>query len=86
MHTNYDLLRINIFEHIELQISKHYIIIIFVLKCLRPVYLCDGMAITTTEGLGSKQAGFHEIQQRLADNNGSQCGFCTVGMVMSMYR
>ena len=27
----------------------------------------------------------HEVQQRIADAHGSQCGFCTPGMVMSMY-
>jgi xanthine dehydrogenase/oxidase len=53
--------------------------------CLRPVLACDGMAILTTEGIGNKQDGFHPVQERIAKCNGSQCGFCTPGQVMSLY-
>ena len=54
-------------------------------SCLRPLVACDGAAITTTEGLGSEATGLHPVQKRIADFNGSQCGFCTPGMVMSTY-
>ena len=43
------------------------------------------MKFTTVEGIGSKQNGFSDIQKRIADYNGSQCGWCTPGMVMNMY-
>jgi xanthine dehydrogenase molybdopterin-binding subunit B/xanthine dehydrogenase iron-sulfur cluster and FAD-binding subunit A len=55
--------------------------------CLFPLCSLDGYSVTTAEGLGSSQAkdGFHPVQERIADFNGSQCGFCTPGMVMALY-
>eukprot|EP01052_Picozoa_sp_SAG31_P013872 SAG31_NODE_846_length_11539_cov_70.858392_6_plen_83_part_00 len=43
------------------------------------------MAITTTEGLGNARGGYSNVQNSIAAGNGSQCGFCTPGMVMNMY-
>ncbi|KAK3747539.1 hypothetical protein RRG08_030072 [Elysia crispata] len=54
-------------------------------SCVCPLYSVDGWIITTTEGLGSQRAGLHPIQQRIIDYNGSQCGYCTPGLVMAMY-
>lgn len=54
--------------------------------CLRPLCTVDGTMITTAEGLGSMRTGhLNPIQQKIADCNGSQCGFCTPGWVMTMY-
>ncbi|WAR18283.1 XDH-like protein, partial [Mya arenaria] len=44
-----------------------------------------GLAVTTVEGIGSVKHGLHPVQERLAASHGSQCGFCTPGIIMSMY-
>ncbi|XP_043965965.1 aldehyde oxidase 6 isoform X2 [Gambusia affinis] len=53
--------------------------------CLLPVCQLYGAAITTVEGIGSSKTSIHPVQERIAKAHGSQCGFCTPGMVMSMY-
>ena len=54
-------------------------------SCLVSVCALDGARVTTIEGLGSSASGYHPLQEHLAHCNGSQCGFCSPGMVMSMY-
>ncbi|XP_059474057.1 uncharacterized protein LOC132195836 [Neocloeon triangulifer] len=54
-------------------------------SCLVPVFACHGWEILTVEGIGSKRNGFHPVQANLAQFNGTQCGFCSPGMVMNMY-
>jgi len=52
--------------------------------CLAPLCSVDGQSVITVEGIGTSQAP-HPVQQRIADCHGSQCGFCTPGIVMSLY-
>ncbi|XP_032515070.2 xanthine dehydrogenase-like [Danaus plexippus] len=53
--------------------------------CLTPLCSIHGLAVTTVEGIGNAQDKLHPIQERIAKSHGSQCGFCTPGIVMSMY-
>uniref|UniRef100_A0A8C2EN16 xanthine dehydrogenase n=1 Tax=Cyprinus carpio TaxID=7962 RepID=A0A8C2EN16_CYPCA len=55
-----------------------------VTACLQPICSLHGAAVVTVEGIGSTKTKLHPVQ-RIAKAHGSQCGFCTPGMVMSMY-
>ncbi|KAK5029883.1 hypothetical protein LTS07_005607 [Exophiala sideris] len=52
--------------------------------CLAPLVSVDGKHVVTIEGIGSSKSP-HPAQQRIAMASGSQCGFCTPGIVMSLY-
>lgn len=52
--------------------------------CLAPLCSVDGCQVTTIEGIGTA-ASPHPAQKRIAELHGSQCGFCTPGIVMSLY-
>ncbi|XP_011261213.1 xanthine dehydrogenase/oxidase [Camponotus floridanus] len=54
-------------------------------SCLVPILICDGWTISTIEGIGNRLIGYHSIQAALAGKNGTQCGFCSPGMVMNLY-
>ncbi|XP_019582321.2 aldehyde oxidase 2 [Rhinolophus sinicus] len=53
--------------------------------CLVPICSLHGAAVTTVEGVGSIKTKLHLVQERIAKSHGTQCGFCTPGMVMSIY-
>ncbi|XP_053568605.1 xanthine dehydrogenase/oxidase [Bombina bombina] len=53
--------------------------------CLAPICSLHHCAVTTVEGIGSTKTRLHPVQERIAKCHGSQCGFCTPGIVMSMY-
>ncbi|KAL5358559.1 Molybdopterin-binding domain of aldehyde dehydrogenase-domain-containing protein [Aspergillus floccosus] len=52
--------------------------------CLYPLVGVVGKHVITVEGLGSVEHP-HPLQERLGKLHGSQCGFCTPGIVMSLY-
>uniref|UniRef100_A0A671RBC4 xanthine dehydrogenase n=1 Tax=Sinocyclocheilus anshuiensis TaxID=1608454 RepID=A0A671RBC4_9TELE len=53
--------------------------------CLAPLCSLHHCAVTTVDGIGSVASKLHPVQERIAKAHGSQCGFCTPGIVMSMY-
>lgn len=51
-----------------------------------PVLATDGCHVTTIEGLGCvKGDNLHPIQRTMVELHGSQCGFCTPGIIMAIY-
>ncbi|TPX33020.1 hypothetical protein SmJEL517_g04004 [Synchytrium microbalum] len=52
--------------------------------CLMPLCAADGKHVITIEGVGTVKQP-HIIQTTIVDNYGSQCGYCTPGMVLSLY-
>ncbi|KAF9200620.1 hypothetical protein BGZ49_009139 [Haplosporangium sp. Z 27] len=52
--------------------------------CLTPLCSVDGKHVITIEGLGDHKNP-HPVQERIALCYGSQCGFCTPGIAMSLY-
>ncbi|KAF2806742.1 uncharacterized protein BDZ99DRAFT_421912 [Mytilinidion resinicola] len=64
--------------------DQRKIIHLAVNACLFPLVGIDGKHVITVEGIGSL-ANPHPLQERIAKMHGSQCGFCTPGIVMSLY-
>ena len=52
------------------------------LSCLELALECEGREIQTVEGLAKGNA-LHPLQAAFADVGGSQCGYCTSGMLMT---
>ncbi|MGG1291951.1 (2Fe-2S)-binding protein [Bacillus smithii] len=53
-------------------------------SCLMLAVQADNRSITTIEGLGTPD-NLHPIQEAFWENYGLQCGFCTPGIIMSVY-
>jgi xanthine dehydrogenase small subunit len=52
--------------------------------CITPIHALHGKQIITVEYLKQNDR-LHPVQQAVVDHHGSQCGFCTPGIVMSLY-
>jgi len=51
-------------------------------SCLMPLGNAAGKHILSVEGINMKE--LTPVQQAMVDTNGTQCGFCTIGFVMSL--
>ncbi|MAF49657.1 MAG: (2Fe-2S)-binding protein [Rhodospirillales bacterium] len=51
--------------------------------CLTLAALCEGVEITTIEGLGRPDQ-LSAVQQSFIDAGGIQCGFCASGMILTV--
>ena len=51
-------------------------------SCLMPLTNIHGKHIVTVEGINQNE--LTPVQQAMVDTNGTQCGFCTIGFVMSL--
>jgi xanthine dehydrogenase small subunit len=54
-------------------------------SCLIFLPMLQGKQLITVENLKSPVGDLHPVQQAMIDAHGSQCGFCTPGIVMSLY-
>lgn len=54
--------------------------------CIQLLPTLDGKALFTVESLRDRDTGrLHPVQQAMVDAHGAQCGFCTPGIVMSLF-
>jgi xanthine dehydrogenase molybdopterin binding subunit/xanthine dehydrogenase small subunit len=53
-------------------------------SCLMPIALAASREIITVEGVGSSDR-MHPVQTSLVEHRGSQCGYCTPGIVSSLF-
>ncbi|MBX3298996.1 MAG: FAD binding domain-containing protein [Acidobacteria bacterium] len=53
-------------------------------SCLMPLANAAGKHIVTIEGINPTDGSLTPVQQAMVDESGTQCGFCTVGFVMSL--
>ncbi|HEX8327764.1 MAG TPA: 2Fe-2S iron-sulfur cluster-binding protein [Hymenobacter sp.] len=53
-------------------------------SCLTPLGNAHGKHVVTVEGINAAAGQLTPVQQAIVEEGGSQCGFCTVGFVMSL--
>ena len=54
-------------------------------SCIVLLGMIDGAEVVTVEDLASSNDELHPVQRAMVDLHGSQCGFCTPGIVMSLF-
>ena len=53
--------------------------------CICLLGMIDGKELVTVEDLAGSDGALHPVQDALLRHHGSQCGFCTPGIVMSLF-
>ena len=53
-------------------------------SCLMPLANAGGKHIVTIEGINKENGELTKVQSAMVEESGTQCGFCTVGFVMSL--
>ena len=53
-------------------------------SCLMPLANANGKHLVTVEGINRDDGELTEVQSAMVEESGTQCGFCTVGFVMSL--
>ena len=53
-------------------------------SCLVPLCLMAGREIVSVEGVAGR-GKLHPVQEKIAQGHGSQCGYCTPGVIMSLF-
>ncbi len=54
-------------------------------SCLVFLPMIHGKQLITVENLKRPDGTLHPVQQAMVDEHGAQCGFCTPGIIMSMF-
>ena len=53
--------------------------------CILFLPMIDGKELLTIESLTPEENNLHPVQKAMIAHHGSQCGFCTPGIIMSLY-
>ena len=54
-------------------------------SCLMLAVQADSCKVTTIEGIAEDNGRLHPLQEAFRNNHALQCGFCTAGMITSLY-
>ena len=54
-------------------------------SCLMLAIQADGRQVMTVEGLAGPDGTLHPLQQAFRDKHALQCGFCTPGILLTVY-
>jgi xanthine dehydrogenase small subunit len=53
--------------------------------CIQFAATLDGKQLITVESLAGRDGALHPVQRAMIEHHASQCGFCTPGIVMSLF-